>query len=105
MSVKRLIPNVPLAIGDEEPRAEHNGHQSENNACDPSFVAELHSGNPQDGSCPVQQIKDFYLGLKESSLPLTACQAKISLSRKAAAMTADAALMSRNLPDISFSAT
>ena len=105
MSVKRLIPNVPLAIGDEEPRAEHNGHQSDNNACDPSFVAELHSGNPQDGSCPVQQIKDVYLGLKESSLPLTACQAKISLSRKAPAITADAPLISRTRPDISFSAT
>ena len=105
MSVKRLIPNVSLTIGEEEPRAEHNGHQSDNNACDPSFVAELHSGNPQDGSCPVQQIKDVYLGLKESSLPLTACQAKISLSRMAPAITADAPLISRTRPDISFSAT
>ena len=105
MSVKRLIPNVPLAIGEVEPRAEHNGHQSENNRSDPSFVADLHGGNSQDRLCLVQQNRDFYLGLKDRRLPLSCSQAKISLSRKAAAMTADAALMSRNLPDISFSAT
>ena len=51
------------------------------------------------------QIKDFYLGLKDMRLPLSPSQAKTSLSRKAAAITAEAALMSRNLPDINFSAT